>query len=108
MKYPGATSSTSQVHINNMYITYTFVCLAGLLVRQIHGAVALPMASPLAIVALGVRLRASSGFLFRRGNRFAALLSLLLAFLVLLETGGLIDHQHFMFFPNLHFCSLKH
>ena len=91
-----------------MYITYTFVFLASLLIRQILGAVALLMASPLTIVALGIRLRASSRFLFRCGNRFATLLSLVLAFLVLLETGGPIDHEHLMFFPNLHFCSLKH
>src|SRR4051812_11609092 len=99
---------TSQVHINNMYIIYTFVCLVGLLVCQILGAVALPVASTLAIIALGIRIRANSGFLFRHYNRLAALTSLPFSLLVFLETSGLIDHQHLMFFLDLHFCSFKH
>src|SRR3954462_6531651 len=107
MKYPGATASTSQVHINNMYIIYTFVCLSGLLVCRILGAVALPVASPLTIVALGIRLRANSGFLFRHGNWLAALTSLLFTLLVFLETSVLIDHKHLMFLLDLHFCSFK-
>src|SRR4051794_21384949 len=80
-----------------MYIIYTFVCLAGLLVFQILGAVALPVASPLTIVALGIKLRSNSGFLFRRGNRLAALTSLPFSLLVFLETSVPIDHQHLMF-----------
>ena len=91
-----------------MYIIYTFVCLAGLLVCQILGAVALPVASPLTIVALGIRLRSNSGFLFRRGNRLAALTSLPFSLLVFLETSVPIDHQHLMFLFDLHFCSFKH
>src|SRR3954464_8832747 len=97
MVYPGATASTSQVHINNMYIIYNFVCLADLLVCQILGAVALLVASPLTIVTLGIRLRSNSGFLFRQGNRLATLTSLPFSLLVFLETSVLIDRQHLMF-----------
>ena len=33
--YPGATRSTSKVHINIMYIQYTFVDIASLLIYQV-------------------------------------------------------------------------
>src|SRR3954468_15696083 len=96
IKYPGATASSSKVHINNMYITYTFVHLAILLIRQILGAVPLPVSSLLAVKALSFRLRSRSGFLLLSSNLLAVLLEvpLLLPFALLLETSGLIDHQH--------------
>ena len=83
-----------------MYITYTFVHFAGLLICQILGAVALLVASALTIEALSLRLRAIPGFLLRSSNRLATLLEvyLWLAFLAFLETSGLIDHQHLMLF----------
>src|SRR5664279_1162866 len=95
IKYPGATASTSKVHINNMYITYTFVHFAGLLIRQIFGAVSLPVPSALAVKTLSIRLRAGLGPLLRRGNIFAALLEVTI-WLAFLETSGFIDHQHLM------------
>ena len=35
IKYRGATTNTSKVHFNNMYIKYTFVHFAILLIRQV-------------------------------------------------------------------------
>ena len=92
-----------------MYITYTFVHLPILLIRQIFRTVALLVPSSLGVETLSIGLRASLGLLLRTGNRLAVLLevTLGLAFLAfLLETGGLIHHDHLMFFLYLHFCSL--
>ena len=74
LKYPGATAISSKVHINNMYITYTFVHLAILLIRQILGAVPLPVASLLKVEALSFRLRSRLGFLLLNNNLLAVLL----------------------------------
>ena len=73
MKYPGATTSVTKVHINNMYITYTFVHLAILLIRQILGAVPLPVTSPFAVEALSLRLRSRLGLLHMSSNLLAVL-----------------------------------
>ena len=66
--------NTSKVHINNMYIIYTFVHFAILLIRQILGAVLLPVTSPFAVEALSLRLGSSFGLLHGRGNLLAILL----------------------------------
>src|SRR3954463_14706021 len=96
IKYPGATTSISKLHINNMYIKYTFH-FAILLLRQILGAVPLPVTSPFAVEALSLRLRSRLGFLHLSSNLFAVLLEVsLLPFTLFLETGGLVDHQHLM------------
>src|SRR5215216_3808035 len=62
IKYPGATTSISKVHINNIYIKYTFVHFAILLIRQILGAVLLPVSSPFAVEALSFGLWSRLGF----------------------------------------------
>ena len=91
--------NTSKVHINNMYIIYTFVHFAILLIRQILGAVSLPVTSPFAVEALSFRLRSSFGFLHGSGNLFAILIEVPFLYLaLLLETSGLVNHQHLMFF----------
>ena len=89
--------SISKVHINNMYIKYTFH-LAILLLRQILGAVPLLVTCSFAVEALSLRLRSRLGFLLLSNNLFAVLLEVpfLLPFALFLETGGLIDHQHLM------------
>ena len=74
MKYLGATVSSCKVHINNMYITYTFVHLAILLFRQKLDAVPLPVASLLTVEILSFRLRSRLGFLLLSGNLLAVLL----------------------------------
>ena len=45
----GFAINTSKVHINNMYIKYTYVHFAILLIRQSLGVVLLPVTSPFAV-----------------------------------------------------------
>ena len=66
--------NTSKVHINNLYIKYTFVHFAILLIRQIFGAIPLLVTIPFAVEALSFRLRSSFGILHGSGNLFAILL----------------------------------
>src|SRR5215216_2237907 len=96
IKYPGATTSISKVHINNMYIKYTF-CFAILLIRQILGVVPLPVTSPFAVEALSLRLRSRLGLLHLSSNLLPVLLEVpFLPFCPFLETSGLLNHQHLM------------
>ena len=83
--------------MNNMYIKYTFH-FAILLIRQILGAIPLPVTSPFAVEALSLRLRSRLGFLLLNSNLLAVLLEvpLRLPFALFLSTSGLIDHQHLM------------
>src|SRR5215216_845045 len=91
--------NTSKVHINNMYIKYTFVHFAILLIRQVFGAVPLPVTIPFAVEALRFRLRSSFGLLHGSGNLLAILLEVPFLFLALfLETSGLVNHQLLMLF----------
>ena len=86
IKYPGTTASISKVHINNMYITYTFVHFAILLIRQILGAVPLPVTSPFAVEALSLRLRTRLRLLHLSSNLLAVLLEVpLLPFALFLK-----------------------
>ena len=96
IKYPGATTSISKVHVNNMYIKYTFH-FAILLIRQIFGEVSLPVTSPFAVEALCFRRRSRLGFLPLSGNLLVVLLEVpLLPFAFFVETNGLVNHQHLM------------
>ena len=47
--------SISKVHINKMYIKYTYVHFAILLMRQSLGVVPLPVTNPFAVEALSLR-----------------------------------------------------
>src|SRR5215216_2488417 len=108
IKYPGATTSISKVHINNMYIKYTFH-FAILLIRQILGAVPLPVTSPFVVEALSFRLRSRLGFLHLSNNLLAVLLEVpLLSFAIFLETSGLVNHQHLMLLLDFYLRGLKH
>ena len=79
-----------------MYIKYTF-CLAILLIRQILGAVPLPVT--FAVEALSFRLGSSFGILHGNGNLLATILEVpFLSLTLLLETSGLVNHQHLMLF----------
>ena len=81
-----------------MYIKYTFVHFAILLIRQILGAVLLPVTSPFAVEALSLRLRYRLGLLHLSSNLLAILLEVpFLPFTLFLETSGLVNHQHLMF-----------
>src|SRR4051812_21306714 len=106
IKYPGATTSISKVHINNMYIKYTFH-FAILLIRQILGAVPLPVTSPFAVEAPSLRLRSRLGLLHLSRNLLAVLVEVpLLPFALLLETNGLVNHQHLMLLLDFYLCRL--
>ena len=86
IKYRGVAINTSKVHINNMYIKYTFVHFAILLIRQILGAVPLPVTSPFAVEALSLRLRSRLGLLHLSSNLLAVLLEVpLLPFALFLK-----------------------
>ena len=74
IKYPGATTSISKVHINNMYIKYTFVHFSILLIHQVSRAVPLPVTISFAVEALSFRLGSSFGLLHGCGNLLAILL----------------------------------
>src|SRR6266536_3704679 len=96
IKYLGATTSISKVHINNMYIKYTFH-FAILLIRHILGVVPLPVTSPFVVEELSLRLRSRLGLLHLSSNLLVVLLEVpLLPFTLFLETSGLADHQHLM------------
>ena len=82
-----------------MYIQYTFVHFAILLIHQILGVVPLPVTSPFAVEALSLRLRTTLRLLHLSSNLLAVLLEVpLLSLCPFLETSGLVNHQHLMFF----------
>ena len=86
IKYPRVTMNTTKIHINNMYITYTFVYFAILLIHQILGVVPLPVTSPFAVEALSLRLRTRLRLLHLSSNLLAVLLEVpLLPFALFLK-----------------------
>ena len=66
--------NTSKAHVNNMYIKYTFVHIAILLICQVFRAVPLLVTIPFAVEAPSFRLRSSFGFLHGSGNLLAIVL----------------------------------
>ena len=101
--------NTSKVHIDNMYIKYTFVHFSFLLIRQILGEVPLPVTSPFAVEALSFRLGSSFGILHGSGNLLAILLEVpFLSLALLLETSGLVNHQHLMLFLDFYLRRFQH
>ena len=66
--------NTSKVHINNMYIKYTFVHFAILLIRQVFGAVPPPVTISFEVEALSFRLGSSFGLLHESGNLLAIII----------------------------------
>ena len=76
-----------------MYIKYTFH-FAILLIRQILGAVQLPVTSPFAVKALSLRLRSRLGLLHLRSNLIAVLFEVpLLPFALFLKLVVLLIHD---------------
>ena len=95
--------SISKVHIYNMYITYTFVHLAILLIRQVFGVVPLLVTIPFVVEALSFRIRSSFGLLHGSGNLLAILLEVpFISLALFLETSGLVNHQHLMLFLDFY------
>ena len=70
----GLLINTSKVHINNMYIKYTFVHFAILLIRQVSRAVPLLVTISFAVEALSSRLGSSFRLLHGSSNLLAILL----------------------------------
>ena len=92
-----------------MYIKYTFVHFAILLIRQILGAVLLPVTISFAVEALSFRLGSSFGLLHGSGNLLAILLEVpFLSLALLLETSGLLNHQHLMLFLDFYLRRFQH
>ena len=86
IKYSGATINTSTVHINNLYIKYTLVHFAILLIHQIFRAFPLPVTSPFAVETLSLRLRTRLGLLHLSSNLLVVLLEVpLLPFALFLK-----------------------
>ena len=92
-----------------MYIQYTFVHFAILLIRQVSRAVPLPVTISIAVEALSLRLRSRLGFLHLSSNLLAVLLEVpLLSLFPFLETGGLVNHQLLMLFLDFYLRRLQH
>ena len=101
--------NTSKVHINNMYIKYTFVHFAILLISQVFGAVLFPVIISFAIEALSFRLGSSFRLLHGSGNLLAILLEVPFLSLALFpETSGLVNHQHLMLFLDFYLRRFQH
>ena len=78
--------NTSNVHVNNMYIKYTFVYFASFLPAKYLGAVPLPVIISFAVEALSFRLGSSFGLLHGSDNLFVVLLEVpLLPFALFLK-----------------------
>ena len=99
----------SKVHINNLYIKYTFVHFAILLIRQVFGVVPLPVTISFPVEAFSFRLGSSFGLLHGSGNLLATLLEVpFLSVALLLETSDLVNHQHLMLFLDFHLRRFQH
>ena len=77
---PRATTSTSKVHINNMYIKYTLVHFAILLIHQIFRVFPLLVTISFAVETLSFRLWSSFGLLHGSDNLLVILLEVPLSF----------------------------
>ena len=86
-----------------MYIQYTFVQYAIILIRQVFGAVSLLVTISFTVEALSFRLGSSFGLFHGSGNLLAILLEVpFLSLALFLETSGLVNHQHLMLFLDLY------
>ena len=80
IKYTGDTINTSKVHINNLYIKYTLVHFAILLIHQIFSEFPLPVTTSFVVEALSFRLWSSFELLHGSDNLLAILLEVYLSF----------------------------
>ena len=101
--------NTSKLHINNMYIKYTFVHFAILLICQVLWAVPLLVTISFAVEALSFRLRSSFGLFHGSDNLLAILLEVpFLSLALFLETSSLVNHQHLMLFLDFYLRRFQH
>ena len=88
---------------------YTFVHFAILLIRQVSRAVPLPVTISFVVEALSFKLEFSFGFLHGSDNLLAILLEVpLLSLCPLLETSGMVNHQHLMLFLDFYLRRFQH
>ena len=86
-----------------MYIKYTFVHFAILLIHQIFRAFPLPVTISFAIEALSFRLWSSFGLLRESDNLLVILVEVpFLSLCPFLETSDLVNHQHLMLFLDFY------
>ena len=86
-----------------MYIKYTFVHFAILLIHQVSRAVPLLVTISFAVEALSFRLGSSFGLLHGSDNLFVILIEVpFLSLCPFLETSGLVNHQHLMLFLDFY------
>ena len=91
-----------------MYIQYTFVHFAILLIHQVFGAVPLTVTIFCAVEALRFRLGFIFWLLHGSGNLLAIRLEVpFLSLALLIETSGLVNHQHLMLFLISTFVDLS-
>ena len=92
-----------------MYIEYTFVHFAILLIHQVLGSVSFPVTISFAVEALSFRLGSSFGLLHGSGNLLSILLEVpFLSLALLLETSDLVNHQHLMLFLDFSLRRFQH
>ena len=107
IQYPGATRSTSKVHINIMYIQYTSIDLASLLIYQVSRVMLLQWLFPLLQKHLVSGLGFTLGF-FTRAAADLPFHEVSLLALALLETSGFTNHQQLMLLLDFYFRGVKH
>ena len=101
--------NTSKVHISNMYMKYSFVHFAILLVRQVFGAALLPVTISFVVEALSFKLESSFVLLHGSGSLLAILLEVpFLSLALFLETNGFVNHQHLMLFLDFYLFRFQH
>ena len=88
--------NTSKIHINNLYIKYTFVHFAILLIRQVSRAVPLPVTISFALEALSFRLGSSFGLLHGDDNLFVILLEVPFLSLCPFLLGNVVISKKFL------------
>ena len=92
-----------------MYIKYTFVHFAILLIRQVSRVVPLLVTVPFEVEALSFRLRSRLGLLPGSDNLLAILLEVpFLSLCPFLNTSGLVNHPHFILFLDFYLRRFQH
>ena len=92
-----------------MYIKYTFVHFAILLIHQVSRVVPLLVTISFAVEALSFRLGSSFGLLHGSGNLLSIILEAsFLSLALLLETSGLVSHQHLMLLLDFYLRQFQH
>src|SRR5215216_1410523 len=101
--------NTSKVHINNMYIKYTFIQFAILLIRHVFGVVTLLVTIPFAEKHLVSGLGPALGFFMGVTTCLPFFLKFpFFLFALFLETSDLVNHLHLMLFLDFYLRQFLH